>query len=225
MYSEHRLSSSLTLWRSQASSDGTIPADGCVDLILRHDRVFVAGPSTCAITTHADGADESIGLRFAPGTVGGPLLLPVADLRDRFVALEDVSGPRAASAWRETLRALGSPAGPTATDAALPSAFRPPEWVTLARKAASDGATALEAARLLSWSERDLRRKMRAQFGYGYAVLVRVLRAQRAYRLVRRGHTLADAAARSGYADQSHLTREFRRVAGATPGQVAGSAA
>lgn len=43
-------------------------------------------------------------------------------------------------------------------------------------------------------------------------------RAERALRLIRRGETLAEAAAASGFADQSHMTRVFVRHHGFTPG-------
>jgi len=43
-------------------------------------------------------------------------------------------------------------------------------------------------------------------------------RAERARGLVRRGASLADAAAASGFADQSHMTRIFARHFGFTPG-------
>jgi AraC-like DNA-binding protein len=43
-------------------------------------------------------------------------------------------------------------------------------------------------------------------------------RAQHARRLISRGMALADAAAASGFADQSHMTRSFVRSFGLTPG-------
>ncbi|MBK0418009.1 helix-turn-helix domain-containing protein [Leucobacter sp. CSA1] len=58
-------------------------------------------------------------------------------------------------------------------------------------------------------------------FGYGYAALRRVLRAERARRLILAGSSPATAAQLAGYADQPHLTREFRRMIGASPAQLA----
>jgi AraC-like DNA-binding protein len=47
------------------------------------------------------------------------------------------------------------------------------------------------------------------------------LRVSRARELLRAGHPPADVALRTGFADQSHLTRHFRRLVGVTPGHYA----
>jgi len=44
------------------------------------------------------------------------------------------------------------------------------------------------------------------------------LRIARAIALLERGETIAQAAAAAGFADQSHLTRHFKRRTGTTPG-------
>ncbi|MFD0886505.1 helix-turn-helix domain-containing protein, partial [Streptosporangium algeriense] len=61
------------------------------------------------------------------------------------------------------------------------------------------------------------RRSLRA-FGYGPKTLQRVVRFQRALRLARRGTALAEVALASGYADQSHMANEVRRLAGVSLG-------
>lgn len=45
------------------------------------------------------------------------------------------------------------------------------------------------------------------------------LRLSRAKKLLRDGWSIADVAAETGFADQSHLTRHFKRVVGVTPGK------
>ncbi len=76
--------------------------------------------------------------------------------------------------------------------------------------------------RALAMSERTLRRRFDAAFGYGPKTLDRVLRHQRYLRLSREG---SDAAAilavEAGYSDQAHLVRESRRLTGSTPRQLA----
>ncbi|MFD7653946.1 helix-turn-helix domain-containing protein, partial [Actinosynnema sp. NPDC059797] len=63
-------------------------------------------------------------------------------------------------------------------------------------------------------------RRSLAAFGYGPKVLHRVLRFDRAVALARRGVPFADVAHRTGYADQSHLSREVRELAGVPLGQL-----
>jgi methylphosphotriester-DNA--protein-cysteine methyltransferase len=61
------------------------------------------------------------------------------------------------------------------------------------------------------------------QIGYGPKTLHRVLRFQRFMRhLTLPNIDLAAAAAVAGYADQAHLSRESRRLAGLTPRQLRG---
>jgi AraC-like DNA-binding protein len=49
------------------------------------------------------------------------------------------------------------------------------------------------------------------------------LRARKARELLRLGLPIADAAAQTGFADQSHLTKTFKRILGYTPGQLRNS--
>ena len=75
-------------------------------------------------------------------------------------------------------------------------------------------------------SERTLRRRCLDAFGYGFKTLDRVLRFQRFFRLASRpeNHNLADMAARAGYADQAHMTREVRRMSGIAAGEFVAQA-
>jgi AraC-like DNA-binding protein len=41
--------------------------------------------------------------------------------------------------------------------------------------------------------------------------------------MIRQGHPICDAATASGFADQAHLTRSFRRTMGVTPGAYRGA--
>jgi len=49
------------------------------------------------------------------------------------------------------------------------------------------------------------------------------LRAHKAKDLLGRGLAIADVAAQAGFADQSHLSRIFKRLLGYTPGQFSNS--
>ncbi|WP_442934536.1 helix-turn-helix domain-containing protein [Micromonospora sp. CPCC 205546] len=64
---------------------------------------------------------------------------------------------------------------------------------------------------------RALHRRCRHLFGYGPKTLARILRMGRALALARAGVPLAEVAVRCGYADQAHLTRDVRDLAGVPP--------
>lgn len=66
----------------------------------------------------------------------------------------------------------------------------------------------------LGLSERQLRRRSLDLFGYGPRTLGRVLRLERAVGAARAGVAFARVAADAGYADQAHLAREVRALAG-----------
>ncbi|MDT5099908.1 MAG: hypothetical protein QOC76_3645, partial [Mycobacterium sp.] len=77
-----------------------------------------------------------------------------------------------------------------------------------------NGAAVSDVARHTGWSSRTLQRQCAAVYGYGPAMLRRILRFRRAVRLLDDGVSAADAAAAAGYADQPHLHREVRELTG-----------
>jgi AraC-like DNA-binding protein len=81
-------------------------------------------------------------------------------------------------------------------------------------------ASAAAIADRVGLSTRQLHRRSRVAFGYGVKTLQRILRLQLALELARDGARLADAAARAGYADQPHLAREMRDLAGVPATQL-----
>ena len=79
------------------------------------------------------------------------------------------------------------------------------------------GAPVAATAAEVGLGGRALRRRCQPLFGYGPKTLARILRMRRAVALARTGTPLAEVAARVGYADQAHLTREVRELAGVPP--------
>jgi AraC-like DNA-binding protein len=80
----------------------------------------------------------------------------------------------------------------------------------------------------IGWSRGYFARLFAAEFGLQPKETARVVRFDRARRALadgtvsgnaERGSLVADIAARHGYADQAHLSREWRRLAGCTPGE------
>ena len=64
-----------------------IPANGCVDLIVRSDQVRLCGPQTRVIHAPGDDVHPTIGLRLEAGTARRILPITLNELRDRVVEL------------------------------------------------------------------------------------------------------------------------------------------
>ena len=107
MYTEGSLGCGRTVWRSRDAAAAVIPADGCIDVILRGDDVHLAGPSTACIPTSPD-VGETIGIRFDPGLAAGVLRFNPAEVRDLAAPLRDVVGAVRAAEVARVLRALRS---------------------------------------------------------------------------------------------------------------------
>jgi AraC-like DNA-binding protein len=193
--------------------------DGCLDLIWIAGALVVAGPDTTAQLLPDRPGTTYVGVRFAPGQGPAVLGVPASEVRNARAPL-DAFWPTA-----EVRRLADQVDSATDRPAALATAI-----ADQVRRAAPDAA-ALEVARGLRrgysvaavadrvrLSPRQLHRRSLAAFGYGPKTLARVLRFDRAVALARAGTPLADVAATAGYADQAHLSREVRALAGVALG-------
>jgi AraC family transcriptional regulator len=95
-------------------------------------------------------------------------------------------------------------------------------WLTRARDLLHDepGARSLsDLARRIGLHPIYVARAFRARFGYSVGEYARCLRVERARRLLHDTRlALSEVAARAGYSDQSHMTRDFRRAFDQSPG-------
>jgi AraC-like DNA-binding protein len=211
--------------------------DGCMDLVWTGSVLLVAGPDTSAHAAHRPPGSQMAGLRFRPGALPALLGVPADAVRDQRVPLEQLH-PRLARMATSRLEAREDS---LATLAALVHRLpgEPPDAATAlladhlaavaapgARSPAGPPAEAslCAVADALGCTPRTLHRRSLAAFGYGPAMLRRVLRFRRAAALLAAGARPADVAARVGYADQPHLSREVRALAGTTPRQLASGA-
>ncbi|WP_306306513.1 helix-turn-helix transcriptional regulator [Nocardia vinacea] len=190
--------------------------DGCMDLLWSNGRLLVAGPDTRAYM--ADGATGTrwVGIRFAPGSAPALLGVPAHELRDKRVELADL-WPGAAA--RRLAEQVGTAADQTVALEAI--AMRragdtePPDPVLRRIVDALDAGWSVAAtAEAAGLGARVLHRRSLAAFGYGPKTLARILRLQRALAVARSGVPLADTAFRTGFADQAHLARDVRELAG-----------
>lgn len=224
MLTETPLGPGAVVWRSRNGAPAKIPADGCVDLIADSGAVWICGPQTRWLRSSATGDQGMLGLRLSAGTALRLLPDCLPELRDQSLSLDSVvSGP---PNLRDLMLRAWESATPRAELAPLQLALGAPEpWTLLVSRAADAGLRASEAARHLGCSDRTLRRRMLGAFGYGYATLLRIRRAERARALITAGTDLARAAAEAGYADQSHMCRDFAPLVGVSPRQWEGRTA
>lgn len=101
-------------------------------------------------------------------------------------------------------------------------AHRPEIWEAWRLFEASHGTVAVAAvADEVGWSRRHLAARFDQEFGLTPKLAARVMRFERARRLLQASHrpSIATVAATCGYYDQSHLTRDFVDLAGVPPGE------
>jgi AraC-like DNA-binding protein len=186
---------------------------------------FVAGLSTSSSFVHGADSWACVEVRLTPLGARRVLGVPMSELTDQTVELEDVL-PEA----RELEQRLGETED-WSQRLDLAEAFltrrlagsRPtrPEiewsWGHLYR---SRGRAPIGRLREeLGWSHRRMIRSFREQVGLAPKLLARVIRFDRAVAALRSSgsRTLAEIAFDCGYADQAHLNREFREFAGVSP--------
>jgi len=210
--------------------------DGCIDLIHGPTGLLVAGPDRSAhlVPGTVDGA--WVGLRLPPGLAPAVLGVPASELVDRRVPLAALWGDATAAELSErlagatTARAgdvLGVLARRRLADAADggPGRIRPDPALLRLVGALRHGVAVGRAADALGVGTRQLHRRSLVAFGYGPKTLARILRLTTALDLVRGGRPPAEAAAVAGYADQPHLSREVRALAGVPLRQLVGGPA
>ncbi|MFE6164444.1 DUF6597 domain-containing transcriptional factor [Streptomyces sp. NPDC056486] len=208
------------LWTrtSGGGADGVYPVlpDGCMDLLWSGGRLLVAGPDTRAYRPESNAAARYVGIRFYPGTAPAFLGVPAHELRDRRVDLADLWPSADARRLTERMDAARDPAAVLESFALERAGGSEPPDPLLAHvvKALDAGRSVAATAEAAGINARLLHRRSLAAFGYGPKTLARVLRLQRALALARRGMAYAETAAVAGFADQAHLARDVKELAG-----------
>jgi AraC family transcriptional regulator len=104
-----------------------------------------------------------------------------------------------------------------------PNAPRTSAWLreveSIVRRRFSEKLTLREIAAAVGVHRVSLAREFRHHFGVTIGERIRELRVNEARCRIAAGHPLADVAAATGFADQSHFSRTFLRATGITPSQ------
>jgi AraC-like DNA-binding protein len=195
-------------------------------------RSFASGLYDGPAFAAHDGRATSIQVDLTPWGVRALLGVPAGDLTNRVVALDEVLGAQGrrlierlhdAATWEARFAVVQDALVARAVEAPAP---RPDVLRAWRRLRETSGALPVEElARELRCSRRHLARRFAEDVGLAPKAFARVLRFSRAAALLRdpEGPPLASIAAATGYADQAHLTREVRALAGLTPGALRAS--
>ena len=196
--------------------------------VVRHS--FVAGLHDAFALVDSPGAACCLEVDFTPLGAYRFFRTPMHVLAGRTIALDGLMG-RAAERVADRLHA--APDWPTRfhlldrflaagmVRGADPAAPVRQAW---SRLEACGGATGIGAlAQAVGWSRKHLVQQFREQVGLPPKTVARILRFGRAVDLLEglSALSLAAVAADCGYADQSHMTKDFRRFAGYTPADLA----
>jgi AraC-like DNA-binding protein len=200
--------------------------DGCSDILLFDANApVIVGPDTRMRWAELPDGQVITGLRLRPGALRAVFGCPAAQLLDQQVPMSDVVPVRG-----RFLDALNFSATMQRRHALLE------DWVrNSTRDLRANDARVLAASRMLAtdphlsigtlarrlgWNARAIHRQFDSACGYGPKHLQRVMRVQTALRVAlgaRRRPPMSEVALSAGFADQAHMTREFRDLTGFTP--------
>ncbi|WP_037304869.1 helix-turn-helix domain-containing protein [Amycolatopsis orientalis] len=202
--------------------------DGCVDLVW-DGRGLTAVTTVSGVLRHElPPVDWTVGLRLRCGVGGAVLGVPMTDLAAGATPLRELWAASARRAESRLAECATPAEARSVLEVLVAERIRDIELdglpVAAARALRSPGARTDQVAADLGVSERGLRRHVRHEVGVGPKELQRVLRfhgfLRRVEAVARKRSSLADVAAELGYADQSHLGRECRRLSGVSPGAL-----
>lgn len=246
-YCGYREFSSDPLRRRQAPYDGCpliLGFGGPIRLAgpagVSRPTSFLAGMHDAAVVTEFVGAQAGVEVQLTPLGVYALLGRPMSDLTNQCVPLDALEAPDIAELPHRIAEDVGWAARFARVDEVLlrrlqqsrvaPSPEIESAWCRLV---ASGGRVTVEQlASYTGWSRRHLLTRCQREIGLAPKALVRVVRFSRAaQRLVPMSGgappttmtdvNIADLAAACGYADHSHLVRDFHALAGCTPTQYA----
>ncbi|EGD54811.1 helix-turn-helix domain-containing protein [Gordonia neofelifaecis] len=185
-------------------------------------RCCIAGIHLRPVTIHHNGLQRGVQLDLSPTAVHAIFGMPASEISSDMVELAQVD-----TAFARDLheRLAETPPDDRAVvcadmlagieaDAEIPYDAHA-AWETIARRRGD--ITVSELVELSGWSARHLTKLFTAEFGIGPKQAARLIRFDTARELLEAGRNAGDVAAECGYADQSHMSREFTELTGYSP--------
>ncbi|WP_043657076.1 AraC family transcriptional regulator [Nocardia thailandica] len=190
-------------------------------------RCVLSGLQAAPAMIAHNGSQEGVAIQLTP--LGSRVLfgMPAGELWDLTLECSDAHGPLGRRLAESVAAAPDWRARFAACDAALLAAARddapiePPLHRAWAALVASGGTAPIAGlADRIGWSRQHLARRFTAEFGTGPKTAARVIRFERARRMIAGTPpyvSIAQVAASCGYYDQAHLNRDFLELAGCSP--------
>lgn len=188
-------------------TDHDATPDGCMELIARQSGrsrwgeaqppLFAVGLSEAPVRFSFSGDAAFVGLRLWPWAWTKLSEVPLAALRGRWLGVAEPAFATPAEAAQCALEALGSETALAATGRAL---------------VAADSVEGMAVG--TGMAPRALQRWFARHVGLPPRRYLRLLRFQKAFEGLPGSAALAGHAADHGFADQAHMAREFRALAG-----------
>jgi AraC-like DNA-binding protein len=192
---------------------------------------FVAGMHAAPTLVRGPSVWACIELRLTPLGARRVLGLPMHELTNQTVGLEDVlpGAPELTArlhdttSWTQRFDLVEAFLAHRLAESLPPS--REVEWSWHRLRRTGGRASIAAIATELGWSHRRLIARFRDQIGLAPKTAARMLRFDRAVAALGSdgADSLAEIAFDCGYFDQSHLNRDFKELAGTTPSAFLGS--
>jgi AraC-like DNA-binding protein len=188
----------------------------------------VAGLRSAPVEIIHDGTQRGVQLELTPRGARALLGMPAAALAEGVWPLDEVVGRRAGELVSRLAGAPGPAERSRVLDVVLSGWVGEADGFPVAVDAAwrrlvatAGSATVTSIAGEIGLGRRYLGQLVRAELGLTPKTAARILRFGRAGRLLSSGRagSLAETAVACGYFDQAHLTNDWKKLAGCTPGQ------
>jgi len=197
--------------------------DNCMDIIfdLNEKKSFICGVMTKARIVKIKPKQKMFGIRFAPGALPAALNEPAAKFRDLYMPLEEVS-KRLADEFSgiyelDSALDMGLYCG-TALEGTVQKIDRENRIANFAASRHSAKQTVANLAMLAGVSVRQLERLFWEYVGLTPKRFMKIKRLRFLQKaMVDEKESLASLSIQAGYADQSHMNKDYKQLTSTSP--------
>lgn len=210
---------------SAAEVRNRVLPDACIDIVFA-GSLKVVGAMRRAAVLMVSQEQAAAGIRFKPGGAAAFLRLPLHEVTDEQLPLDALWGCEGEMLSERLMTVFSTSDRIGLLEATLLhrlasiTQYNPTVQYALHIIRRSQGNVSVTTLRTtLALSERQLERSLQQATGLAPRELTRITRFQQAVHLLRRpGISLTETAHQAGYYDQAHFIRDFKALAGVTPG-------